>query len=76
MVPGIVGAVFGLIPLMALLGVIFGVVGLGRARAVGVGKGMAIAGLVLRIVAVVLSIIGLVIVDEAISELDRITGAM
>ena len=79
---GIVGAVFGLIPLTALvalicglLGVIFGFIGIGRARKVGAGMGMAVAGLVLGIVAVALSIVGFVIVDEAVRELEDITGA-
>jgi hypothetical protein len=81
MVLGIVGAVFGLIPLTApvaficgLLGVIFGLIGISRARKVGVGMGMGVAGLVLGIVAVVLSIVGFVIVDEAVRELEGITG--
>ncbi len=80
MVLGIVGAAFGLIPLLALialacgvLGLIFGFIGIGRAKTVGSGKGMAVAGLVLGIVAVVLSIVGFVIVDQAVTELERIT---
>src|SRR5919106_5073070 len=82
MVLGIVGAVFGLIPLTApvaficgLLGVIFGFIGIRRARRVRVGMGMAVAGLVLGIIAVMLSIIGFVIVDEAVRELEEITGS-
>jgi Na+/proline symporter len=78
LVLGIVGAVFGLIPLTFIiaficgtLGVIFGVVGWRKANR-GLGrKGMAISGFILGIIAVLLAVAGVVIVDEAVTDLDR-----
>ena len=79
LVLGILGTVIGLIPLLAfiaiilgLLAVIFGPIGIGRARRVGYGKGMAIAGLILGIVALALAIYGFFVLNEAATELDRI----
>jgi hypothetical protein len=63
LVLGIVGAVFGLVPLTALialacgiLAVVFGALGLKQRR------GMALAGLILGVVAVALAIWGLVVI--------------
>lgn len=78
LVLGIVAAVFGLIPLLSvialiagILAVIFGVVGLRRAQAGGGHRGMARAGLVTGIVGIILAIIGMVIINEAIEDVDR-----
>jgi uncharacterized membrane protein len=82
LVLGIVGAVFGLIPLTffiaficGVLAVIFGFVGLGKARRGAEHKGMAIAGLVLGFVALVLGIVGVVIVNDTANEIDKILNS-
>lgn len=78
MVLGIVGACAGLIPLLfwvafpcGVLAVIFGAVGRRRAAETpgAPGRGMAMAGLVLGIVALLLSVAGFAIVDDALSDL-------
>ena len=74
MVLGIVGVIFGLIPILAVpalicgaLALIFGGVGLNAVRTDPrrAGKGMAIAGIALGAVAVILAIAGFVIVANA-----------
>jgi Na+/proline symporter len=71
---GLIGALVGLIPLLSwiafplgILGVVFGGIGWRRANREPErgGKGLAIAGLVLGILAVTLATIGIVIIDNA-----------
>ena len=79
LVLGIVGVVFGFIPLLfviafpcGLLAVIFGVLAWRSANKPGGSrKGMAIAGTILGVVALALGVIGAVIVDDAVTDLDR-----
>lgn len=75
---GIIGAAFGLIPLTffiawicGVLAVVFGGVGIKRARDGATGKGMAIAGTVLGVAAVLLGVLGLAIINDAFNEVDR-----
>jgi hypothetical protein len=83
MVLGIVGLVLGFIPFLfffafvcGVLALIFGGIGMSRARQTGVGRGQSIAGLILGGVACLLGVVGLTIlvtsVDEIQGELDRI----
>ena len=72
---GIIGALVGLIPILAvpalicgLLALVFGFVGLSIAKnPLRSGKGMAIAGIILGTAAVALAIVGFVIVNNAFS---------
>jgi hypothetical protein len=77
---GIVGAIFGLIPILffialplGLLAIIFGFVGRGRAnRDPNVGrKRMATWGIVSGVAAVVLGCIGIAIVNDAFDQFDK-----
>ncbi len=77
LVLGIVGTVFGLIPLTAfialicgVLAVVFGLVGLRKARSGAPGKGMAVAGVVLGSIAFVLAVVGLVILNNVVTDLE------
>jgi hypothetical protein len=77
LVLGIVGSCFGLIPILGVVALPLGIVGLvfgilaisGARKGVRPGKGMAIAGTVLSVLAVVLAIIGFAIVDNAFNDL-------
>ncbi len=77
LVLGILGTVFGLIPvtfwlgiILGALGIIFGFLGISRAnRMGGERKGMAIAGLVLGIVGVVAGVLWLVLVVVAANDI-------
>jgi hypothetical protein len=70
---GLIGTLAGLIPLLffiafplGILGTIFGAIGWRRANRspeVG-GKGLAIAGVVLSVIAIALAIIGVAIIDS------------
>src|SRR5687768_517063 len=80
LVLGIVGVVFGLIPLFffvalpaGVLGLVFGWVGRKRAKADPLvpGRRMATWGLVLGIGAIGLGIVGIAIVGNAANELDK-----
>jgi hypothetical protein len=79
LVLGIVGAVFGLIPLTfiialicGILATVFGWVGLQRTKKVGAPhKGMAIAGFVLGLVAIALGIVGIIIISTAANDLNK-----
>jgi hypothetical protein len=79
LVCGIIGAVIALIPILGifgiilgLLGLIFGLVGWSKARkGQAGGKGMAIAGAILGALAIVLGIVGLMIVGDALDQLDQ-----
>lgn len=83
LVLGIIGTLFGFIPLtfflslpLGVLAVIFGALGLRRvARHLASNKGVSIAGLVLGLIAVVLGIIGAVIVNNAANDVkDALNG--
>lgn len=73
MVLGIVGVVLCWIPfidfvaaIVGILAIVFGVVGSGRANRIGTGKGMAIAGIVLGIIAVAITVLFVVLVYGAL----------
>ena len=71
MVLGIVALVLCWIPflcqILALLGIIFGALGIGRANKIGKGKGMAIAGLVCGVVG---GVLGTVLIVMAMKSFD------
>ena len=79
LVCGIIGAVFGLIPLtffiawiLGIIAVVFGALGRRRARLQAAGrKGMATAGLVLGIIALALGVVGVAIVGDAAEDVDE-----
>ncbi len=69
LVCGIIGIVGGWIPgvtyvalPLAILGIIFGVIGMKKAKASGESKGLAVAGLVCGIIGTVFAVIGLICV--------------
>lgn len=73
LVLGIVGAVFGLIPILGviafplgLLAVVFGFIG----RRKSTGKGMALAGIITGALALVLAVVGVVLVKDAVQDID------
>jgi hypothetical protein len=75
LVCGIVGVVVGIIPLLAiaalalgLVAVVLGVISWRKGKAVGKSQGRA--GAILGVIAVALSILGMVIVSNAFDELD------
>jgi len=73
LVCGIVGATIALIPILGILGLASGLVALVLgliARRRAAGRGRATAGAILGVVAVGLGILGLVIVNNAVNELD------
>ena len=78
LVCGITGTVVGLIPILAVpalaLGVVVLVLGLlavRKQKQARVSRGMARAGWLLGLVAVVLAIIGFAVVTSAVNELER-----
>src|SRR5688572_24971917 len=76
LVLGIIGLVLCWIPflgwLLALLGVIFGALGVSKANKIqGRGKGMAIAGLVTGVIGLLLGIILFVLAMMAVKETER-----
>ena len=78
LVLGIVGAVFGLIPLTffialicGVLALIFGAIAWKKANAGAGRKGMAIAGFILGLVAVGLAFVGIFIIDQAVTDLEE-----
>lgn len=78
LVLGIIGVVFGLLPLTffialvcGVLALIFGALGWRKANRGSGRKGMAIAGFILGLAGLGLGIAGIVIVDDAVTELDR-----
>ncbi|MGW0560175.1 DUF4190 domain-containing protein [Streptomyces sp. NPDC003016] len=83
---GIIGALSGLIPfffwLAGILGVIalvMGLAGRGRAKRGGAtNKGVALAGAILGLVSLIMSVVGAVIlfkaVDDAVSDIDKATS--
>ena len=72
LVLGILAMVFCWIPflnwILAILAIIFGAVGNGKANKVGKGKGMAIAGLIMGIIG---AILGVAIVVWAMGKVDE-----
>ncbi|TLQ45473.1 DUF4190 domain-containing protein [Streptomyces marianii] len=83
---GIIGALSGLIPLffwlagiLGLIGLILGLSAKGRVkRGEATNKGVAVAGIVLGLVSLVLSVVGAVItfkaVDDAVDEINKVTS--
>ena len=65
---GIIGITFVLNILLipSILAIIFGAVGLGKAKKTGTGRGMSIAGLVLGIISLAIVIIGIAILSAGI----------
>ncbi|MFG2759255.1 DUF4190 domain-containing protein [Streptomyces wuyuanensis] len=86
LVLGIIGALSGLIPfffwlagILGLIGLILGLSGKGRVkRGEATNKGVAVAGVVLGLVSLVLSVVGAVItfkaVGEAVDEINKVTS--
>jgi Na+/proline symporter len=80
LVCGIVGAIFGLIPILGipalalgLVAFVLGFMGRGRAKRDPTAgrKGAATAGIILGVIAIALGIAGLVIVNDTVNDLDR-----
>ncbi len=78
LVCGIVGSVFGLIPILGLialtLGVIalvFGLLAARKAKQQQQPRGMARAGWILGVVAIVLGVVGMAIVSDAFEDLEN-----
>lgn len=75
---GVVGSIIGLIPLFGLvalplgiLALIFGLVATSKAKRLGLPKGMARAGWILGVLAIVLGVAGMAIVNGAVNELEH-----
>ncbi|MCD9623935.1 DUF4190 domain-containing protein [Rhabdothermincola salaria] len=64
---------FCLGPIAGILAIVFGFVGLNRAKEIGVGKGMSIAGIVLGVIgsigAVLIAVLFIFAADEAVDDL-------
>ena len=74
---GIIGAIFGLIPILffiavpcGILALIFGLIARGKASRGAARKGMATSGVVLGVIATALGIAGVVIVNNAVDDVD------
>ncbi|NNF87976.1 MAG: DUF4190 domain-containing protein [Acidimicrobiia bacterium] len=76
----VIGAVLGIVPILALFALILGVLAVifgfaGRKRIkkgeTTEGKGMAKSGIIIGFIAIVLAIIGFAIVSDAFSDLER-----
>ena len=74
-VAGLVLGILGLVMcwivigwILALLGIIFGAIGLGKAKRVGKGKGMALAGLICGVLGIVVGIVFQIIVVAAFTD--------
>ena len=80
---GLLGLLGSWIPVISIVGILLGVIGvilaaigLARSKEVGVGKGLAIAGLILGVLAVVIAIIVNVVFLAAVDEaVDDTTGS-
>lgn len=77
MVLGIIGVLFGIIPLtffiawiLGVLALVFGFIGRGKARRGASGKGQATAGIVLGVIALGLGVWGVVLVSDAVDDID------
>jgi hypothetical protein len=79
LVLGIIGTVFGFIPLtffialpLGVIGTVFGSFGLRRvSRKAADNKGVTIAGLVLSVIALILGIVGAVIVNRTVNHINN-----
>src|SRR5579863_6740502 len=75
MICGILSIVLFWVPvfgwILALLGVIFGAVGISKANKVGKGKGMAIAGLACGLLSVLISIAMIFLFVSAAKDVDK-----
>jgi hypothetical protein len=79
LVLGIVGAALGLVPLLGLIAIVLGLLALvfgllgwsNTHRQLATNKGMAVSGTILGAVALALGIWGMVIVSQAVDDLDR-----
>jgi hypothetical protein len=78
-VTGLLGAIFSLIPFLffvgfplSVCGVVFSIIGLRRVKADPLrgGKGLAIAGLVLGIVGILLTILWVAAIGDALNDLE------
>lgn len=81
LVLGIVAIVLGFVPCIgilaiipAILGIIFSIMGLSQAKKTGQGKGMAIAGLILSILAILWVPIFVLIVMGAVATTGAVAG--
>jgi hypothetical protein len=75
LVLGILGLVFCWIPfigwLLALLGIIFGALGVSKGNKVGRGKGLGVAGLVLGVIGLLLGIVLFVLAMMVVNEEEK-----
>jgi hypothetical protein len=75
LVLGILGLVLCWIPgvgwLLALLGIIFGALGISKGNKVGRGKGMAIAGLVVGVIGLLLGIVLFILAMMVVNEEEK-----
>lgn len=78
LVLGLVGSMFGLVPLTwwiaavcGVLALIFGVVGIRNAGKGAPYRGMAIAGTVLAVVALSLAVVGFGVIADVLRDIDR-----
>lgn len=75
MICGILAIVLFWVPvlgwILALLGVIFGAIGISKANKVGKGKGMAIAGLACGVLSVIISIAVIFLFVSAAKDVDK-----
>lgn len=74
----LVGAVLGLVPLfflvalpLGILGIVFGFLGRRKAKNGATHKGLATTAVVLGLVAVLLSVAGVMVVNDAVNTLDK-----
>jgi hypothetical protein len=81
LVLGIVGVVFGFVPILGLilglLGIVFAYLGFKRADAAnGVGRGLAIAGLVLGIIATAMGIVFFAVLETVTRDIGNLTDSL
>jgi hypothetical protein len=81
LVLGIIGVLFGFIPLtfflawiLGALALIFGIIGRRRAKRLSIKKGSSTAGVILGAIAVILGIIGIVIISSAVNDVNNKIG--
>jgi hypothetical protein len=58
-------------PVLAILAIIFGALGLSKAKKIGRGRGAALAGLILGVIGIVLAIVFIVVVVMAVKSFDN-----
>lgn len=81
LVLGIVGVLFGFVPILGLilgpLGIVFAYLGFKRADATsGVGRGLAIAGLVLGIVATAMGIVFVAVLETVTQDIGNLSDSL